>query len=196
MSILIACKKGDTVYLGTDTRLVEYNQKNVDLCEFNYKIQKVESGILVGIVCDNQVRNVLFANSEIFTLDKKGELTRKHLIKEIIPKIISVLDENELIVKEDGDTAYMRAIIMLAYKGVLYEVNSNFLVIRYEDFQVVGKNAEYAIATIMDADDSEPINDNIVRALKIAGKNSLAVGAPYLLIDTKFNAYTLVGGNE
>lgn len=196
MSIIIARKKGDTVYLGTDTRLIESDQKNTDLCEFNYKIQKVESGILVGIVCDNEIRNVLFASSEIFTLDKNGMLTRRHIIKEIIPAVLSVLGDNDLLSAEEGDTPYMNAIIVLAYKDVLYEICANLSVIRYEDGQALGKNAYYAVATVLDADDNEPVNDNIIRALKIADKNSVAVGAPYLLIDTKTNAYTLIGGND
>ena len=101
MSVLIAYKRGDTIYMGTDTRVIVDDHKKNELCECNYKIQKLENGMLVGITAERLTRQTIFAYSEIFTLDENGELTRKHIVKEIIPKLVAILNEEELMIKKD-----------------------------------------------------------------------------------------------
>ena len=136
MSILIAYKKGGTVYMGTDTRVIVNSSKRNDLCECNYKIQKLDNGMLLGITGEQVERQTIFANSDIFTPDKRGELTRKHIVKVIIPRLLSVAKKEGILQEPKDETPYVRAMLLLAYKDVLYEICSNFTVLRYEDFQV------------------------------------------------------------
>lgn len=196
MSILIAYKKGKTIYMGTDTRVIAGDSKRSELCECNYKIQKLDNGMLLGITGERVERQTIIAYSEIFTLDKNGELTKKHIVKEIIPNLLSVLEKENLLVKNDGEVPYVQSVILLAHKDVLYEICSGFAVIKYEDFQILGSAANYAQATIASTKEREDINERIVKALDIASSNSQYVGKPYLLIDTKELKYNLVGGNE
>ena len=196
MSILIAYKKDDTVYMGTDTRTIVNEHKKNELRGCNLKIQKLANDMLLGITGERLERQTLIAYSEIFTLDKKGELTKKHIIKEIIPNLLSVLEKEDLLVEKEGELPYMKATILLAYKGVLYEIGASLTVIKYEDFQVLGRAADYAQAMMINTSESDNINDRIVKALDITAKNSQYVGRPYLLIDTKEMKYRFVGGNE
>ena len=195
MSILIAYKKGDTVYMGTDTRVIVNDHKKNELCECNYKIQKLDNGMLVGITGERIERQTLFAYSDIFSLDNKGELTRKHIIKEIIPSLLSVLVKEDLLVEKEGELPHMKAVILLAYKNTLYEICSSFAVIKYEDFQAVGSAADYAQATLLNTKETDDMNERIVKALDIVSHNSQLVGSPYLLIDTKEQAYKLIRRN-
>ena len=196
MSILIAYKKDDTVYMGTDTRTIVNEHKKNELRGCNLKIQKLANDMLLGITGERLERQTLIAYSEIFTLDKKGELTKKHIIKEIIPNLLSVLEKEDLLVEKEGELPYMKATILLAYKGVLYEIGASLTVIKYEDFQVLGRAADYAQAMMINTSESDNINDRIVKALDITAKNSQYVGRPYLLIDTKGMKYRFVGGNK
>ena len=195
MSILIAYKKGDTVYMGTDTRVIVNDHKKNELCECNYKIQQLDNGMLVGITGERIERQTLFAYSDIFSLDNKGELTRKHIIKEIIPSLLSVLVKEDLLVEKEGELPHMKAVILLAYKNTLYEICSSFAVIKYEDFQAVGSAADYAQATLLNTKETDDMNERIVKALDIVSHNSQLVGSPYLLIDTKEQAYKLIRRN-
>ncbi|MBQ4269842.1 MAG: hypothetical protein IJB97_09380 [Clostridia bacterium] len=198
MSILIAYKKGDTVYMGTDTRVIVGGCKRNELGECNYKIQKLDNGILVGVVGERMERQTLLANAEeLFTLDKKGELTKKHIVKEIIPNLYGLLYTEKLMVEKDDELPYMKADILLAYKDTFYQICTCFMVIKYEDFQALGPGvAACAQATLLNTKETDDINARIVKALKIAAKHSQKVGAPYLLIDTKDQKYTLVKGDE
>lgn len=196
MSILIAYKKDDTVYMGTDTRVIANDHKKNELSECNYKIQKLENGMLLGITGESLERQTLIAYSEIFTLDKKGKLTKKHIVKEIIPQLLSILEKENLLMRKESECPFMKAALLLAYEDTLYEISATFSVIKYEDFQVLGKVSNYAQATMANTKETDDINERIVKALDIVSKNSQCVGKPYLLIDTKELKYNLIGGNE
>jgi ATP-dependent protease HslVU (ClpYQ) peptidase subunit len=147
--------------MGTDTRVIAGDTKRNELCECNYKIQKLDNGMLLGISGERLERQTIIAYSEIFTLDKNGELTKKHVIKEIIPNLLSVLKKENLLIKNDGEAPYVKSVILLAHKGVLYEICSGFAVIKYEGFQILGSAANYAQATMANTKETDDINENI-----------------------------------
>ena len=192
MSILIAYKKGDTIYMGTDTRTIVNDHKKNELRGCNLKIQKLANDMLLGITGERLERQTLIAYSEIFTLDKNGKLTKKHIVKEIIPKLITVLEKEGLLIEKEGELPYMKAVILLVHKGTIYEICSGFAVIKYEDFQVVGRSSDYAHATLMNTKPMDNIEGRIVKALDIVAENSQYVGKPYLLINTKELEYKIV----
>ena len=196
MSVLIACKKDNVVYMGTDTRVIVNEHKKSELCESNYKIQKLENGMLLGVISERITRQVIFAYSEIFTLDKKGRLTRKHIIEEIIPSLFKVLHKNELMVKEEGDVPSMSAQIILAHEDTLYEIYKDFTVYRYEDFQILGSSVSYGQFIISNIKETDDVNNSIVKALEMISKYNQLVGRPYLLIDTKDKEYKLIRGED
>ena len=192
MSILIAYKKDDTVYMGSDTRTIVNDHKKNELRGCNLKIQKLANDMLLGITGERLERQTLIAYSEIFTLDKNGKLTKKHIVKEIIPKLITVLEKEGLLIEKEGELPYMKAVILLVHKGTIYEICSGFAVIKYEDFQVVGRVSDYAHATLMNTKPMDSIEERIVKALDIVAENSQYVGKPYLLINTKELEYKIV----
>ena len=196
MSVIISYKRNDTVYMGTDTRVIVGDEKRNELCECDYKILKLENGLLVGLDASKDIRQILYAYSEIFTLDKRGKLTKKHIVKEIIPKLIRLLDGENLLTKEEKEFPYLNATITLAHEGELYEICKGFCVYKYEDFQILGDVSGYGMYTLASMKPTDDVNDKIVKALDIIAKHSQLVGAPYLLIDTKEKQYKLVGGNN
>ena len=195
MSIIVAYKKDDTVYMGTDTRVIIQDDKRNQLSPCNYKIQKLDNDILVGISGEYNERQTLFAYSEIFSLDKNGALTKKHIIKEIIPRLFEVLKMENLLNKDEA-LPYMKAKILLAHKDVLFEICSGFAVLQYKDFQAIGRNSSViAYATLFNTKPTDDVNERIIKALALAQKHSHLVGSPFLLIDTKKLEYTLIGGD-
>jgi len=194
MSIMVAYNKNGVVYLGTDTRIIKQGTITDDLCENNYKIKKFDD-VLVGITGNYLVRQMVFAYPEIFTLPKSKTLTKKHIVKNIVPKLINILFQNDLLVQENDERDHMQANIVIAHKGELFEITRTFTVYKYKDYQVLGNECDVAEAVIFNAKNTDDVNEIIVKALKYASKNSDEVGSPYLLIDTKDLKYTLVGDN-
>ena len=194
MSILLAYKKEGAIYMGTDTRIVVNDNKKSALSRCDLKIQKLENGILLGIAGERLERQTIIAYSEIFTLDKEGKLTRKHIVKEIVPRLIEMLEEENLMMKKEEEFPYVQAQILLAYKDTLYEICSGFTVIKYEDFQALGRDCDYAIATLMNTKPTDDIKKRLIKALDISAKYSQYIGKPYVLIDTKSMDYEYVMG--
>ena len=95
--------------------------------------------------------------------------------------------------KEDN-VPRMDGQILLAHKGDLYEICSNFSVYKYETFQAIGPVSEYAHFTLANTNQNEDVNKKIIKALNIVAKNTSLVGAPYLLINTKSKEHRLVRG--
>ena len=114
--------------MGTDTSLIINERKTNKLCKCDYKIQKMDNEMLVGIAGDRIVRQTCFAFSEIFTLDKNNNLTRKHIFTQIIPKLIKLLTEHDLLSSKNNQPPKINAEILLAYKSELFEICSNFTI--------------------------------------------------------------------
>ena len=196
MSILLAVKKNNTVYMATDTREIVSGNKRNNLCEASFKIQKKDNGMLVGITGDRFARQTLFANSEIFTLNKKGKLTKKHIVTEIVPKIIDLLDAHGMLMQNEDGFIGMKAKIILAYQESMFEVCAGFLVIKYEDIQALGEASSGAEVVLFNSKPDDDVEERLIRALDVASKYCLTVGAPYLLINTKDLEYKVVKGDK
>ena len=192
MSVIVAIKENGVVYMGADSQTTTGRRKRNGLNETSFKITRLENGMLVGITAERLTRQTIFAYSEIFTLDKNGELTRKHLVKEIIPKLVAILNEEELMIKKEDALPYMDGQILLAYKGVLYEICRNFSIYKYEDFQLLGYGVDYGQFVLANTKDIDDVNERIIKTLDTVAKYSHQVGSPYLLIDTKEQEYKLI----
>lgn len=192
MSVLVAVKRNNTVYMATDTREIYRNCKRNNLSEGSFKIQKQDNGMIVGITGDRIARQTLFANSDIFTLDRYGNLTKKHIIKNIIPQIIGLMRRTGLLVNKEDEMIRMGCDILLAHKGVMFHICKTFLTIRYEDFQAIGKASSSAEAVLFSTIDCDDVEDRMVKALDASSEYFSLVGAPYVLIDTKDLEYRVV----
>ena len=196
MSILLAVKKNNTVYMATDTREIVSGNKRNNLCEASFKIQKQDNGMLVGITGDRFTRQTLFANSDVFTLNKKGKLTKKHIVTEIVPQIIDLLDAHGMLMQNEDGFIGMKARIILAYQESMFEICAGFLVIKYEDLQALGEASSGAEVVLFNSKPDDDVEERLIRALDMASKYCSTVGAPYLLINTKDLEYTVVKGDK
>lgn len=196
MSILLAVKKNNTVYMATDTREIVSGTKRSNLCEASFKIQKQDNGMLVGITGDRFTRQTLFANSEIFTLNKRGKLTKKHIVTEIVPQIIDLLDAHGMLLQNEDGFIGMKARIILAYQESMFEICAGFLVIKYEDLQALGEASSGAEVVLFNSKPDDDVEERLIRALDVASKYCLTVGEPYLLINTKDLEYKVVKGDK
>ena len=192
MSILLAYKLNDTVYMGTDTRIIENDFKRKADQPSMYRIQKLDNGMLLGISCPSNECQVIIGNSDIFTLDKKGKLTRRHIVTDIIPKLMLLAQRENLMITEDEKFPFMKAVIVLAYKDTMYTIWSNFAVVKNEGFVVSGIAWSLATPTLANTKPTDDINQRLVRAMNIASKYSQDVGKPYVLIDSQNLNYTIV----
>ena len=190
MSVVVAVKKDGVIYMGADSLTTVGNRKFHALNETGYKITRLESGILVGCCGEVSSCQSVTNTPNLFTLDENGTLTKKHIVTNIVPKLLEIYTELGKI--EKGKTENT---MLLAYKDKLYCINSNFLVSKYNDFVSIGAGKSYALYHLSNGDLST--KTRLLSALKESAKRTDSVGEPFVLIDTKNLEFEVVeGGNE
>ena len=195
MAILLGYVKGDTAYMATDTRINVDDRVHQRTAESDYKIKRLENGILLGVISKTaDIALQTQAHSEMFTLDKNGRLTKDHIIREIVPKLCALYKDEGFFANEKGEQPYFPGAIMLAHDGKLFEICATLAVVVYERYQALGRVDDLAHYGLTQMDESKDIGEQLVGILQTVAKRSQLVGAPYLWIDTKEKEYHLVGG--
>ena len=192
MSVVIAVKEGNRIWFGADTQSTCDTDKYNHLSSVDYKVNKMENGVLLSWTGATLMKQFIFSHTEWFSLDEKGELTKKHIVTKIIPQIYQALEEEDLLEKgTDGYPPLMTGTILMAYKDRLFEICRDFEVIRYEDYQASGCGSKAVLYGLSKMDKTKDINEQILQLLRISEKHDSCVSAPFIFIDTQDLNYTV-----
>ena len=194
MSIIMAYKRNDTIYMATDTRYIMGGIKRNELNEGSRKIQILDNGMVIAITGNHKTRQIIFSYPEIFTLTNAKKLTKRHIVNGIIPELIDILKEHNLLKREidEGVFAKMDCTIILAYKNQMFEISKTFNTITYNDFQSLGDCSDLSQIILYNIKEEDDINQKFIEILDLTSKSSQYVGKPYLLVDTKELKYNFV----
>jgi ATP-dependent protease HslVU (ClpYQ) peptidase subunit len=191
----MAVKQGDRIWLGADTQVTCGSDRFNQLSQNDFKIAKMDNGVLIAMTGETVTSQVLLAHPEWFTVDEKKGLTKEHIVTKIIPKIYETLEEEELLERGDrGTPPIMKIRMLLAYKDRLFEICRDLQVIRYEDYQATGSGANAVIYGLSRIDKNKDVNEQLLRLLRISAKQDTNVSAPFVFIDTKGLEFTVKEG--
>ena len=186
MSVIVAVKENDVVYMGADSQTSIGGNKIHVLNESGFKIVIQENGVLVGMCGDVGGHNAVTTQKNFVSLDENGSLTKKHIVNEIIPKL---LNPNLKIYNEKKQDLSISLII--AFRDKLYKIMSNLTVIRCNTYTSSGSGKNYTRYD-MYAHSDLPVKERIVKALRSSANRDSSVGAPFVLIDSKNLEYEIV----
>lgn len=195
MSLLYALNKNNIVYIGVEMSNMIAGQFTFENCLSNYKLRILDNKVIIGIIGNKKEAQVILANKEIFTLDQNHQLTKKHLVLEVLPKIFNLLKDKELLIKRDDEPYYMNSTIVVAYQNKLYEIDSYFNVISYQRYLAVGKDSKWGLGVLTNNENMKPQNA-LLKALEISSKYVTALGKQYLLVNTHDLKYQLINGGK
>ena len=192
MSVIVAIKEKDVIYLGADSQTSSGRKKHTYLNETAYKVVKLKNEVLVGFCGRVAARQTILAMKDVFTLDENGGLTKKHIVQQIVPKL---LDKMEQIGDEESGSLDVN--ILLAYKDNLYKITSGLDVLKLNNCGCSGAGALYTNYYLFDKKDL-PIKERVLKALIASANRTESVGGPYVLIDTCNLEYEIVdmGGDN
>lgn len=192
MSVIVAIKENGVVYMGADSQTTAGRRKYNQLNETAYKIARLNNGILVGFCGRVDAHQLILSMENVFTLDEQGELTKGHIVKEIVPKLV---DKIEQIGNEERGS--LDVSIMLAYKDKLYKITAGLDVIHLNENGSDGSGRNLANYFLFEMKNLS-VKERILRALEESAKWNDSVSGPYVLIDTKNLEYEVVdmGGNN
>jgi ATP-dependent protease HslVU (ClpYQ) peptidase subunit len=184
MSLIIAYKKDDVIYLASDSQSTSSNYDKYTSTNPEFaKLTMLDNGIIVGRT-GRMSYNQQIVYSGAITLDDNGELTREHLVLNVIPKLLKIKKEwiNDNGARDNSDVS---STLVLAHKDKLFLVECDLLTYTVEHMALIGSGGGYAFASVAAIDPESPIEPQLVAALKIATKYTASVGGPFIMVNTK-----------
>ena len=192
MSVIVVVKENGVVYMGADSQTTTGRRKRNGLNETAFKITRLENGMLVGFCGKVAAKQAILSMEDVFVLDKEGGLNKKHIVKEIVPKLV---DKMQLI--GDEESGALDVSILLAYKDKLYRITSGLDVLNLNECGRTGAGADFTNWYLF-GEKNLSIRERILKALMASAKRTESVGGPYVLIDTKSQEFEVVdmGGDN
>lgn len=102
MSVVVAIKDKDKVWVGCDSQVTRgWHSKDTLSNKNNYKIfkPKKEPEVIIGLCGYLRDRDILFCVDEYLEelIKLKNEVNYKYIVTKVVPKIFSILKENNRI---------------------------------------------------------------------------------------------------
>lgn len=192
MSLVVAIKKDDIVYLGADTRTTRGEIIRSNLLEENLKIHHMGS-CFVGAVGSVASSQILLNHPEWFELKGKP-LTKKFIVQNIIPKYYDLVKEMDKFDKEDMNSSLPKSesVFLVTDGKKLFRIDSDFEVVELSRYGQIGCSEIIALTLIFSVIDDCSPNEMILKALRESAYRDNGVGAPFVLINTRDNKFEFV----
>jgi ATP-dependent protease HslVU (ClpYQ) peptidase subunit len=180
MSVIVAKKQDGIVYMGADTLRSTGTFGKHCYAKDNLKITSYENGIIFGHVGSVRTSYLFYSNSEIFTLDNKGKLTKKHIVEKIIPILIDIACQANCI---DEKEKTLENAFLLAFENKLFLIGDDFAV--YDlDFCAIGSGGPFAYPVLY-TDTRLDVKESLICAMEQSAIHDRGVERPFVLINTK-----------
>ena len=192
MSIVVAVKKDGVVYLGADTRTTCGDSIETHLLPSHFKIRRLGS-CYVGSTGTVAILQLLKIHPEWFELG--GEpLTKRYLVREVVPTYYSLLREQGLIASpsESKEVVNIESSFLITDGLRVFRIRSDFTVVEEGDFSAIGCTRHIAYACFSHADSAATPRELTLAALRASATRNTGVGAPYVLVDTRDNQFEIV----
>lgn len=177
MSVIIAVKKDDTVYLGADTQVTSGTSKRSVITGAEVKLSTFDNGVIIGYTGISIVHQILVANPEWLDFQNEDEFTKEYLITKFIPKLKEVM---QLYNYTDNNYEFL-----IVYKSKIYQINDDYTVFNLEHASVIGSGSSVIRYKLSKLNTNGDIESQILEALRFSEQYNSAVGAPFLLVNTK-----------
>ena len=197
MSAVIAIKKNNRIYMAADTQVSCGERRTNPLLESDRKIYRLDNGILLGITGSAISAQIVYAYSEIFTVPENANMTKKHIVKNIIPKLQRLYKERDMLEKNEDEPSSLPNSLVIAYKDSLFAIGGVFTTTVIEHYLALGNGADVISAGLAKLDeetvnDEQVIRERLVDLLRISESRMRSVSAPFFLIDTERQEFELV----
>ena len=196
MSVILAIKKNDRIYLAADTQISCGDTRITTLTSFDRKIHKLDNGILLGITGAVSSAQIVCAYSEIFTVPEDGIITKKHIVQNIIPKLRKLYSDRGMLEENENEPDSLPNTFVLAYKDKLFFIANVFSVTVIEHYVAIGAGADVTLYGLSRLDgeecDEDALKEKLLELLILSASRVRSVGAPFYLIDTAHQSFELI----
>ena len=194
MSVVVAIKKDNKVYLGCDSQVTSGGTRTTLKNPDNYKIWKVlgtENCLMASVgdvrdACVVRTMDRLVTDYNIY----KGHISFDFVVNSIVPDIIQRLEEVRYL-KKEGVFEGFNSSFLFAYDDQLYLIASDGSVITIEDFVAIGSGKNEAVGSLLSTDNLLP-EERIVKAIKASAANDIYVDYPIIMTNTENTEFEVI----
>jgi len=123
---------------------------------------------------------------------KNNKLTKETIVLDILPDLIEILTNAEKLEFDEEKSKFeMDASLILAYKNQYFKIFSNFRVTKHNRFQASGSGIDYTLGVLNGIKETDNIEEELLKSLKIPSKFVSNVSGPYVFINTKDLTYKI-----
>ena len=194
MSVVVAIKSGDKVYVGADSQVTRGGTRITLKNPNNYKIWKVndDNNCIMGHVGYVRDANVVRLITDFYD-DYDEYLDRinyRYMVRYVVPKIISELQSAGYL-KEDKYVESLNSSFIFAYKDRLFSIGSDCTVIEVDDYVAIGSGSNEAIGSLLSTEGLDP-QERIIRAIKASVASDIYVDYPIVLACTGKESFAVI----
>ena len=189
MSVVVAIKKGDIIYMGADSQVTRGGTRSTLSNPNNYKIWAVEDAehaLMGGVGTVRSVNIIRVANGLIPEIvDMKQAVNFRFVVRQFVPSLFEELDGYDRLNKSKDAAPTMDSSFLFAYRDKLYQIGGDGSVIEVDDFCAIGSGAPEAMGSLFSTvDDQDPIK-RIQDAIKSSATNDIYVDYPIVISNTQ-----------
>lgn len=198
MSVVVAIKKDNKVYIGADSQVTRGGTRATLKNPNNYKIWKVKNVdnclmAHVGVVRDaNIVRLMdnLVTEYNVF----KNHVDYEFVVKKVVPDIFSELKEYGYL-KDDKYVEQMDSKYLFAFRDQLYVINNDGCVLEVDDYIAIGSGEDQAIGSLLSTEGEKP-EVRIIKAIKSSAASDIYVDYPIILTDSEKTEFEIISESD
>ena len=198
MSVVVAIKDGNKVYMGADSQSTLGSTRITLRNPNNYKIWKVvdSNNCLMASVGNKRDANIIRLIPGL--VDEYDEFSKrvnyKFVVKYIVPCIVKELKKAGFI----KDEAYIDCInseYLFAYKDKLFSIGRDLCVLEINDYVTIGSGSPEAVGSLLSTEGEDP-KTRIIKAIKASAANDIYVDYPIILTDTESTKFDVITEQE
>lgn len=192
MSLVVAYKRDGIVYMGADTQTSLGSRIDRILNESGFKITKFPNGVLVGVCGRVKGHQLIKAQEKWFNLAENVTIDKRYIVKNIIPELsVLMKDIND---DKEARSSSMSVLILIAHYDKIFVITKYFEVFECDSYAAIGAGDDFAKYTLSQISATSDVNEGLLEALRAGAHFESTVSAPYVLINTKDQQYTIVEG--
>lgn len=182
MSIVIAIKGKDRIYLAADCQNTAGNSKMNLTNENNLKIWKTK-GLNNSFICHTGVcRDIGIIRYNSFVPADVKNIDMEFVQGKMVYDIFNKLDEYGFTTNENGP--HIESELLFSYKDKAFAIFSALYVIEIEDYRALGSGEDFAMGSLASTV-GEPVEKRLLKAVLAAKHFDRGVGLPAVITDTK-----------
>ena len=198
MSVVVAIKKGDKVYVGADSQVTRGGTRATLKNPNNYKIWKVIGAdhclmAHVGSVRDaNIVRLIdnLVTDYDIY----RKRINYGFVVTRVVPDLFTALKQAGYL-KDEQYLEHMDSRYLFIYKDKLFTINTDGCVLEVDDYVAIGSGEDQAIGSLLSTEGEDP-QVRIIKAIKASAASDIYVDYPIILTDSESTQFKIINETE